>query len=98
MTQQTGREYAEALRARYRAATKHEKGPILDEYCRTTGCHRKAALRRMRRGPLRRGWPRRYGPALVPLLRRLWELSNRPCAKLLAPCCPCLSPRRRSPD
>lgn len=94
MTQQARHEYAEAVCARYRSATKDEKGRILDEYCRTTGCHRKAAIRLLRRGPLRRarrrGRPRRYGPALVPVLGRLWALSDRPCAKLLAPVLPTL--------
>lgn len=47
MTEPTRREHAEALRGRYASATRQEKGRILDEYCRTTGCHRKAAIRRL---------------------------------------------------
>ncbi|MBI4392108.1 MAG: transposase family protein, partial [candidate division NC10 bacterium] len=94
MTRPTRQEYAAALRARYHAAGKRERGRMLDEVCRTTGLHRKAAIRLLRRAPLRRtrrrGRPRRYGPALVPILRRLWELSDRPCAKLLAPLLPTL--------
>ena len=46
MTRRAQDEYAEALHARYRAVSKEHKGRILDEYCRTTGCHRKAAHRR----------------------------------------------------
>ena len=94
MTRPAREEYAAALRARYHAAGKQERGRILDEFCRTTGLHRKAAIRRLRRpaprGARRRGRPRRYGPALVPILRRLWELSDRPCSKLLAPGLPTL--------
>lgn len=37
-----------------------------------------------------RGRPRRSGPKLVPVLTRLWELSDRPCSKLLAPLVPTL--------
>src|SRR2546425_13128329 len=50
-------EYAAALRERYLAAGKKEKGKILDEFCRTTSLHRKAAIR------LLRGRPRRGRPA-----------------------------------
>lgn len=65
---------------------------MLDEFCGTTRCHRKAAIRLLRRAPAqrprRRGRPRRYGPALLPVLARLWELSDRACSKLLAPLLP----------
>lgn len=96
MTQRAQREYAEAVRARYAAATREMKGRILDEYCRTTRCHRKAAIRALRHGPQppgrRRGRPRRYGPELVPLLERLWEISDRLCGKLLTAVLPTLIP------
>ena len=94
MTRPARQEYAAALRARYRPAGKHERGRLLDEFCRTTGCHRKAAIRLLGRAPVRRagrrGRPRRYGPELVPVLGQLWELSDRACAKLLAPLLPTL--------
>lgn len=94
MTRLARQEYAAALRARYHAATKHERGRLLDEFCRTTDCHRKAAIRLLRRAPARRagrrGRPRRAGLDLVPMLTRLWDLSDRPCSKLLAPLVPTL--------
>ena len=95
MTRLAREEYAAALRARYHAASKPERGRILDEVCRTLGCHRKAAIRLLRRAPRPRtgrgGRPRRdHGPALAPVLTRLWELSDRPCGKLLAPLLPTL--------
>ncbi len=95
MTQQARREYTAAVRTRYGSATRREKGRILDEYCRTTGCHRKAAIRRLSEhsppgGRRRRGRPRRYGPEVVPVLVRLWEVSDRLCGKLLAPFLPLL--------
>lgn len=94
MTQHARQEYAEAVRTRYQAASKPEKGRMLDEYCRITRCHRKAAIRQLSRprGPAarRRGRPRCYGPELVPVLERLWELSAHPCGKLLVPLLPVL--------
>ena len=75
MTRRARGEYAEALRPRYRVATREEKRRILDEFCRTTGMHRKAAIRCLRRRPVRRARRRgrrpTYGRALVPILERL---------------------------
>jgi Integrase core domain len=83
------REYAAALRERYQAADKRGRGQILDEYCRTTGCHRKAAIRRLARAARatgrRSGRPRQYGAELLPILARVWEASDHLCGKLLAP-------------
>ena len=73
MTRLTVHEYAAALRARYRATRKGAKERILDEFCQTTGMHRRAAIRLLAKptclAPVRRGRPRRYG--------REW-LSGRP--------------------
>lgn len=44
-------EYAAALRGCYREASKSEQGIILTEFCQTTGYHRKAAVRMLRRKP-----------------------------------------------
>jgi hypothetical protein len=86
VTERGLREYADAVRARYREASKAEKGRILDEYCRTTAVHRKAAIRRLRAagggGGGRGGRPRQYGRELVAALERLWEVSGRLCGKL----------------
>ena len=79
MTQAALGEHAAALRERYLAAGKKEKGRILDEFCRTSGLQRKAAIRllrgRPRRGPSARGKkgrPVRYGPeVLAPLKSRV---------------------------
>jgi hypothetical protein len=43
------REVLSALAERYRSAGRVEKGRILDALCRTTGWHRKHALRALRR-------------------------------------------------
>ncbi len=92
MTRVARHEYVAALRARYQAAGRQERSRLLDEFCRTTGGHRKAAIRLLHHPPSarpqRRERPRRYGPELRPVLERLWTLSDRPCAKLLAPFLP----------
>jgi len=87
-------EYVEALRADYRNASKAERGRMLDEYCRVTRCHRKAAIRAFgrpaqtpRRAP---GRPRRYGGDLEPVLERLWRASDGLSGKLLVAVLPTL--------
>jgi len=88
MTRLTVHEYAAALRRRYRAARKGVKKKILDEFCQTTGMHRKAAIRLLnhsgRLRAVRRGRPRRYGTEVAAALVKLWEVGDRMCGKLLA--------------
>ncbi len=85
------REYAVAMRRRYVGSGKEEKGRLLDEFCRVTGYHRKAAVRRLRqdqgRAP-RRGRPKLYGAEAAAGLRQVWEASDRMGAKRLAPFLP----------
>ena len=95
MTEPARREYAAVMRARYQQANKRERGRLLDEYCRTTGCHRKAAIRRLRRppGPPRRGPgrpPQYAAPELAPILERAWLASDQLSGKLLRPILPAL--------
>src|SRR5215216_4509020 len=87
MTRMTAHEYAAALRPRYWAARRRDKQKILDEFCQTTGWHRKAAIRLLneesRPKAVRRGRPRKYGPEVVEPLRVVWEVGDRMCGKLL---------------
>lgn len=87
MSEQAVAEYAEAVRQRYRAAGRAEKGRILDEFCATTGMHRKAAIRLLNRtgspSGERRGRPAQYGPEFGAALVKLWQVSDRMCGKLL---------------
>jgi hypothetical protein len=89
VTRLTVHEYASALRERYGVARKKEKGKILDEFCQTTGLHRKAAIRLLGRGrslmavPRKKGRPARYGPEVTEALVRVWEVGDRMCGKLL---------------
>jgi hypothetical protein len=88
MTRSALEEYAAAVRRHYRRANRAEKTRLLDEFCRTTGMHRKAAVRLLNRETqprlAGRGRPRRYGPALV----QVWEVGDRLCGKLLKPVMP----------
>jgi len=82
-------EYARAVSPRYLAAGRQEKGVILDEFCKTTGHHRKSAVRLLCSPPQPTrtglGRPREYTSPAVEALRRVWEASDRLCSKRLAP-------------
>ena len=93
MTRASIREYTEAVRGRYVRASKKEKGRILDEFTQVIGCHRKAAVRLLRRGNQlrgnkKRGRPRQYGAAVAQALRAAWEATDRLCSKRLHPFLP----------
>ena len=94
MTERARREYAAVMRARYCVASRQERSALLDEYCRVTGGHRKAAIRRLGaspRAPARRaGRPPRYTRALVPVLELVWRASDYLSGKLLHPVLPVL--------
>ena len=92
-------EYARAVSSRYLKGGKREKGRILDEFCKTTGHHRKSAVRLLRNPPAkargvgvdgakRQGRPKAYGFEVVSALRQVWEVSDRLCSKRLAPFVP----------
>ncbi len=50
VTRVTLYEYVATVRPRYRRARKATKGRIVEEFCQTTGMHRKAAIRLLGRG------------------------------------------------
>jgi hypothetical protein len=94
------REVLSAVAERYRSGGRVEKGRILDALCRTTGWHRKHAVRALRRrvvdkaveteAPRER--KRRYGATIKDALTALWEASDRVCGKRLAAMIPTLVP------
>ena len=94
------REVLSAVAERYRSAGRMEKGRILDALCRTTGWHRKHAVRALRRGLVdkaveteaRRERKRRYGATIKDALTALWEASDRVCGKRLVMMIPILVP------
>jgi hypothetical protein len=92
------KELADALRSRCESKTKDGKKVILDEFCATTGYHRKSAIRLLHRhsrpgGARARGRPPvcRGGELMSLLL--LWEASGYVCGKYLAPALPALLER-----
>lgn len=95
MTRGSVAEYAAAVRERYRGATKAEKGAMLDEFCRTTGYHRKAAVRLLRESRPRAGRRargRRYGLEVATALGQVRAAAGDICAKRLVPFLPELVP------
>ena len=93
VTRNSIKEYAEAIKNRYRLETKQRKSRILDEFTKATGLHRKAAIRLLNcRSPATRrkrsGRPPRYGIVVVKALRVVWETSDRLCSKRLHPFLP----------
>src|SRR5437588_7903512 len=94
------REVLSAVAERYWSAGRVEKGRILDALCRTTGWHRKHAVRALRRRvvdkavetPAPRERKRRYGATIKDALTALWEASDRVCGKRLVVMIPTLLP------
>ena len=93
------REVLSVVAERYRSAGRVEKGRILDALCRTTGWHRKHAVRALRRvvektattgEPRKR--KRRYGVKIKDALTALWEASDHVCGKRLVVMIPTLLP------
>ena len=91
MSPRSKREYREAVHLRYKNATRHEKTAILDEFCATCGCHRKHAIRVLKRfkrftkpKAKRRGKPPIYqNEAIGKPLKEIWLAANLPCSKRL---------------
>jgi hypothetical protein len=84
----TRRELLEALRERYRIASKLEKTKLLNEFVDISGCHRKYAIYLLTgREPLIPAAPklsrRIYPEAVRQALIVLWEAADRICGKRL---------------
>ena len=91
MSPRSKREYREAVHLRYKNATRHEKTAILDEFCATCGCHRKHAIRVLKRfkrftkpKAKKRGKPTVYkNETIGKPLKEIWLAANLPCSKRL---------------
>ncbi len=94
------REVLSAVAERYWSAGRVEKGRILDALCRTTGWHRKHAVRALRRRVINKTFEteaprdrkRVYGATIKDALTALWEASDRVCGKRLVVMIPILVP------
>ena len=91
MSPRSKREYREAVHLWYKNALRHEKTAILDEFCATCGCHRKHAIRVLKRFKRftkpkvkKRGKPSVYqNEAVRKPLKEIWLKANLPCSKRL---------------
>lgn len=81
--------YLRLIKPRYLAASRSEKGALLDEMEAVTGRHRKSLLRRLhtslQRVPRRRERERTYKRDVDAALRVIWESYDRICAERLQP-------------
>jgi hypothetical protein len=91
MSPRSRTEYRETIFLRYKKATRKEKSRILDEFCATCGCHRKHAIRVLRKfkrftkpKPRKRGRRTVYNTeGIIAPLKRIWLAANLPCSKRL---------------
>ena len=95
ISKQARGEIIEALRQRYRGASKQEKTKILDELVAVAGCHRKHAIRLLTNDcdPPSEARPvsrRIYDEAVREALIILWEAADRICGKRLKAVLPSL--------
>lgn len=76
------REYVRAVRPRYTLAPAGTKQAILDEFCATTGYHRKYAITLLNHPPQRSAPPHRrrpvYSEEVVTVLAAIWETAGYP--------------------
>src|SRR5574341_1396338 len=72
------------MHPRYRQASRQARTPLLDEFCRVTGYHRKYALRLLNGPPPSRTRPPRrrraptYGPRVIQVLAAIWAAAGYP--------------------
>jgi hypothetical protein len=91
MSPRSRKEYWETIFLRYKKATRKEKSKILDEFCATCGCHRKHAIRVLKKfkrftkaKPKKRGRRADYNAeGIITPLKRIWLAANLPCSKRL---------------
>ena len=81
-------ELVEAIRERYRGATKESKGRVLDEFVAVSGFHRKHAIRLLRKPSKVCSAERAigkclYDEAIRQALILVWEAADRICGKRL---------------
>ena len=91
MSPKSKKEYTALMAKRYRRSKKDQKTIILNEYCQITGCHRKHAIRKLKRFKFflkhksKAGRPKIYNKAILEPLRKIWLAANLPCGKRLKP-------------
>ena len=96
MSNETKTEYVAATAGRYHRAGRKYKKLILDEFCRTWGCHRKHAIRLLNKTQPHihrsRGAQPKYDADAISFLEDIWLATNRLCSKLLKAALPTWMP------
>lgn len=86
------KEYTETIHKRYTHASRSEKKIILNEFCATTGYHRKYAIVLLKGSKrFRKAVRKRRGPTanihkkdeIIQPLKKIWLAANLPCSKRL---------------
>jgi len=101
MDNRPSRAYLRSLQARYRRARKKAKGVILNEFTKTTGCHRDYAIRLLRGDftyqtqPIRHPRARYYTAEDAAALEHLSDLLDWMCSKLMKAAIPLVLPGLR---
>ena len=93
-------EYLARMRDRYSGAQRAVRSQLVSEVVAVTGYHRKSVIRLLGRPSRpqprrRRGRPRRYGPAVVRVLRAVWTAAGYPWAVRLQALLPLWLPHVR---
>ena len=91
MSPRSKKEHLEAIYLRYKSASLKQKSVILDEFCATSGYHRKHAIRLLRnykrftktKSKKRGRKPLYRKDAILKPLKRIWLTANLPCSKRL---------------
>jgi hypothetical protein len=100
MSPRSKKEYVQTIFLRYKQAPREQKILILNEFCATSGYHRKHAIRLLRKykrfqkpKPKRRGRAPFYAkPLLLKVLKKIWLGANLPCSKRLKAILPLWTP------
>lgn len=84
------KEYLNANYKRYRNENKQGKQTIIDEFCTTTGHHRKSAIRLFNAPLFSKPKPRKlrgktYTATVKYYLMKIWKILDYPCGQRLAP-------------
>ncbi len=91
MDMRSREQYLESVRQEYRQASRKQKTKLLNEARRRTGLNRKVLIRKLahpakaRPAGKRRPRSATYGPEVVTVLVKLWELFDYPCGQRLVP-------------
>lgn len=96
--------YLEAIRSRYRKASRRDKKAILDEFCQVCGYHRKHAIRLLRRKKSHKAngrvgrKPQYHSPVFLRCVTKLWLATDQMGSKTFKTAIPLWLPFFDCPD